>query len=74
MKNKFLIIGSLSLLALGSCTKNFEKININPNVPGSVTPDLLLSGVIKNSINDQVNEAWGIGNIVVQHTAKSTLR
>lgn len=70
MKNKFLIIGSLSLLALGSCTKNFEKININPNVPGSVTPDLLLSGVIKNSINDQVNEAWGIGNIVVQHTAK----
>lgn len=70
MKNKFLIIGSLSLLTLGSCTKNFEKINTNPNVPGSVTPDLLLSGVIKNTINDQVNEAWGIGNIVAQHTAK----
>ncbi|MBW0177765.1 SusD/RagB family nutrient-binding outer membrane lipoprotein [Sediminibacterium sp.] len=70
MKNKFLIIGSLSLLTLGSCTKNFEKINTNPNVPSSVTPDLLLSGVIKNTINDQVNEAWGIGNIVAQHTAK----
>ena len=70
MKNKFLVIGSLSLLTLGSCTKNFEKINTNPNVPGSVTPDLLLSGVIKNTINDQVNEAWGIGNIVAQHTAK----
>jgi len=70
MKNKFLIIGSFSLLTLGSCTKNFEKINTNPNVPGSVTPDLLLSGVIKNTINDQVNEAWGIGNIVAQHTAK----
>lgn len=70
MKNKLLIIGSFALCTLGSCTKDFEKINTNPNVPGSVTPDLLLSGVIKNTINDQVNEAWGIGNIVAQHTAK----
>lgn len=60
----------MALLTLGSCKKNFEEINTNPNVPGSVTPDLLLSGVIKNTINDQVNEAWGIGNIVAQHTAK----
>ncbi len=55
---------------LVSCTKDFEEINTNPNVPSSVTPDLLLSGVIRNTLTDQVGEAWGIGNIIAQHTAK----
>lgn len=59
--------GIFSVIA---CDKDFEDINANPNVPTSVTPDLLLAGVIKNTISDQVNEAWSIGNIVVQHTAK----
>lgn len=53
-----------------ACDKDFEDINTNPNVPTTVTPNLLLSGVIRNTVNDQVNEAWSIGNIVVQHTAK----
>lgn len=58
------------LLMVTSCDKDFEEINTNPNVPTVVTPDLLLSGVIRNTLNNQVGEAWGIGNIVVQHTAK----
>ncbi len=53
-----------------ACDKNFEEINTNKNVPTAVTPDLLLAGVIRNTINNQVGDAWGIGNIVVQHTAK----
>ncbi len=59
-----------AFFSVTACTKDFEEINTNPNVPSQVTPDLLLSGVIRNTLNDQVNEAWGIGNIVVQHTAK----
>ncbi|MBX2944213.1 MAG: SusD/RagB family nutrient-binding outer membrane lipoprotein [Cyclobacteriaceae bacterium] len=58
------------LFVVTSCDKDFEDINTNPNVPTSVTPDLLLSGVIRNTLNNQIGEAWGIGNIVVQHTAK----
>jgi hypothetical protein len=54
-----------------SCDDGFEKVNTNPNVPTEVTPNLLLSGVIRNTINDQVNEAWSIGNIVVQHSQDS---
>lgn len=57
-------------VAVMACDTDFDKINTNPNVPTTVTANLLLSGVIRNTINDQVNEAWGIGNIVVQHTAK----
>lgn len=55
---------------LAGCTKNFEEINTSGNVPIDVTPDLLISGVIRNMMNQQVNEAWGIGNIVVQYHAK----
>lgn len=65
------IIYSLALIGtLVACDKNFEDINTNPNVPTTITPGLLLAGVIRNTITDQVNEAWGIGNIVIQHTAK----
>lgn len=55
---------------LAGCKKDFADTNTNKNNPTNVTPDLLLSGVIKNMMDRQVNEAWGIGNIVVQHHAK----
>jgi hypothetical protein len=61
----FLIMGMLA-----GCTKDFEEINTNGNVPIDVNPDLLLSGVIRSAMNQQVFEAWGIGNIVVQYHAK----
>ncbi len=55
---------------LGSCTKDFSETNTNRNNPTSVTPDLLLSGVIRNIANQQVSDAWGIGNLVAQYHAK----
>lgn len=55
---------------LHSCTKDFEETNTNINNPTQVSPDLLLSGIIRNMMNQQVNSAWGIGNIVVQYHAK----
>jgi hypothetical protein len=63
---KILLIASL----FSACTRDFSDTNTNENDPTSVTPDLLLSGVIRNMMNQQVNSAWGIGNIVVQHHAK----
>lgn len=58
------------LTVLSSCKKDFEEINTNRNNPTVVSPDLLLSGIIKSMMDRQVNEAWGIGNIVVQHHSK----
>ena len=63
------IMAALTLSA-GACTNDFEEVNTNNNVPNDVTPDLLLAGVIRNMVNSQVNDAWGIVNIVVQHHAK----
>ncbi len=54
-----------------SCTKDFEEINTNNNSPVKVTPQLLLPDVQRDVMNTLLGEAWGIGNIVIQHTAKN---
>jgi len=65
------ITAAIFLVAfMSGCTKDFSDTNTNKNNPTSVTPDLLLSGVIRNMMNQQVNEAWGIGNLVSQYHAK----
>lgn len=61
---------SALMLLLTACTKDFAEVNTDRNNPTSVSPDLLLSGIIKSSMDQQVNEAWGIGNIVAQYHAK----
>lgn len=66
---KYFIPVMASVVMVG-CTKDFEAVNTNTNNPTDVTPDLLLSGVIKSTMDQQVSEAWGIGNIVTQHHAK----
>ena len=60
----------ISIMLMFSCTKDFQKKNANPNAITDVTPDLLLPGILRSTVNETVNESWGIGNIVIQHTAK----
>ena len=69
---KFLKITTIVLFVtcISSCTKDFRETNTDGNNPTSVTPDLLLSGVIRNMMNQQVSDAWGIGNLVAQYHAK----
>lgn len=65
------IIVAIFLVAfMSGCTKDFSEINTNRNNPTNVTPDLLLGGVIRNMLNSQVGQAWGIGNLVSQYNAK----
>lgn len=67
---KLVLPVSVIIMTAAGCSKDFADVNTNNNNPTSVTPDLLLSGIIKSTMDQQVNEAWGIGNIVVQHHAK----
>jgi len=60
----------LTIFVLG-CTGDFEEVNTNPNNPLSTTPNLLLTGVERDMMTELLNEAWGIGNIVIQQTAKN---
>jgi hypothetical protein len=70
---KKLITKSLlaTIVMVSACTSDFEDINVNPNSPTSVTAQLLLPQAIRDVMNSLMGETWGIGNIVVQHTAKN---
>jgi len=63
-------IALLSIFLVG-CTGDFEEVNTNPNNPIVATPNLLLTGVERDMMSEVLNEAWGIGNIVIQQTAKN---
>ncbi len=70
-KGKIYILAfSVGCLLINSCTKGFQEKNTNPNAINDVTPNLLLPNIIRSICNEIVNQSWGIGNIVIQHTAK----
>jgi len=72
---KYTFLKSLSILGLivlaSGCTKNFDEINTNPNAPTAVNSGLLLPQIQRDMMNALLGETWGIGNIVIQHTAKN---
>ncbi|MGN6493238.1 MAG: SusD/RagB family nutrient-binding outer membrane lipoprotein [Agriterribacter sp.] len=66
----YICIAVFVSVILPSCTKNFVEKNTDPNLIDRVVPEVLLPGIIRSTVNQMVNESWGIGNIVIQHTAK----
>ncbi len=67
---KSLLFVSL-LFIVPACTSEFDEINTNPNAPVSVPPSLLLPRIQASVMNTVMGESWGIGNIVIQQTAKN---
>lgn len=72
---KYTFLKSLTILGFlafsASCTKDFDEINTNPNAPTAVNSGLLLPQIQRDMMNTLLGETWGIGNIVIQHTAKN---
>ncbi|MEM1121578.1 MAG: SusD/RagB family nutrient-binding outer membrane lipoprotein [Bacteroidota bacterium] len=54
VSNKSLLFGLLTLFFVG-CTENFEEININPNAPTVANPGGLLTNIIFEPINPNLN-------------------
>jgi hypothetical protein len=67
IKYKFLLI---TFMVFG-CTGDFEEINENRNNPVTAQPNLLLPGVERDMMGSLLGDTWGIGNVVIQHTAKN---
>lgn len=58
----------VALVLLGSCTKDFEEINTNPNQPLSVQPSLLLRQVIYDYGEQMSYEGFTAGNLLGQYS------
>lgn len=67
---KYQIIVLFAAFLIAGCTTDFKEINTNNNAPEKVTPTLLLPNIQRSMINEVLGVGWGIGNIVIQHTAK----
>ena len=67
---KSLLFVGLVIFSAG-CTKDFDEINTNPNAPTAVNSGLLLPQIQRDMMGTVLGEAWGIGNIVIQQTAKN---
>lgn len=61
---------ALQLGWMAACTGDFADINSNPNAPETVPSSLLLPTVLRTTAGQVAGQAWGIGNVVMQHTAK----
>ena len=67
MKNIKIIVLSILILGISSCTKDFETINTNPNAPIDVQPELLLRQVIFDYGEKMSYEAFVAGNLLGQY-------
>jgi len=65
----FLLLGLVAIAP--ACTDDFDEINTNPNAPVGVPASLLLPRIQAAMVGTVLGEAWGIGNIVIQQTAKN---
>ncbi|RNL55844.1 SusD/RagB family nutrient-binding outer membrane lipoprotein [Pedobacter jejuensis] len=58
MKNNFIYILILFAVLSGSCSKELDEVNINPNATENAQPDYLLTAAIKNT----TDAYWGTTN------------
>lgn len=63
---------ALMFTGFGSCTKDFEAINTNPNNPTSASADLFLPYGIQSAVDLYVGGSLGqdVGNLFAQHWAR----
>jgi hypothetical protein len=71
MKNiKYILIAIFSLTIASSCSK-FDELNTNPDVPTTVSPDMLATQILKDAYrfwNPNPTD-FGTGNLWCKHTA-----
>lgn len=68
---KSILVALTLLLFMGSCSKDFEALNTNPNAPEDVNPQFLLSNILWNASNNNAVDAWNAGNFLAQLTART---
>ena len=72
--HKLTYLISVALLFFVAACDNFEEDinNVNPDVAVNVdnNPELLLTGLIREPVNQMVNSGWSEGNLMAQYAAR----
>lgn len=67
-KLKSIILSTVTIFSLGSCTKDFVKINTNPNESATVAPQALLGSSLYRTISANINRNLRVNNELMQVT------
>ena len=67
MKHTYIYLTLLIAATFSACTSGFEELNINPNSPVQVQPNLLLRQVIYDLGDEMAYEGFVAGNLLSQH-------
>jgi len=67
MKMKKIVLFILTIVAISSCTNQFDAINTNKNQPTSAEPKFLLPTVIFDLANNSVLAAYDFGEVISQY-------
>ncbi|MGF1639288.1 MAG: SusD/RagB family nutrient-binding outer membrane lipoprotein [Cyclobacteriaceae bacterium] len=62
---------SIAIIFTGACTRDFEDLQKNPNLPENVNPGLLLPSVILPAVNASINNGRSLTNEMMQYTASN---
>ncbi len=60
------ITSILILIFLGSCTKNFEELNTDPNRPKAITPGVILGQLQYRMVNTTIQQGRSFGHQLMQ--------
>lgn len=71
MKYKNIFAALIFMLSILGCD-DFGDMNSNPNAPESIdnSPELLLTGLQRDALNQMVTAAWSDGNVMPQYFAR----
>jgi len=71
LKYKIIAMLFIAVFFISSCS-DFGDMNENPNAPTSIAnnPELLLTGICRNTTNRLVNSGWSEGNLMAQYGAR----
>src|SRR5690606_15658661 len=67
-KLKTIILSTVAIFSLGSCTKDFVEINTNPNESATVAPQALLGPSLYRTISANINRNLRVNNELMQVT------
>src|SRR5690606_16007593 len=70
-KKKNIIVALISILLLGSCTKDFKELNTDPNSSEKALPDYLMARALRETVSNNMSRTRTLTNELMQVTVNT---
>lgn len=70
-KKKNIVVALISILLLGSCTKDFKELNTDPNSSEKALPDYLMARALRETVSNNMSRTRTLTNELMQVTVNT---